>query len=375
MRRAGVVVAFALALSTLAATIGPVPRAHAETPALRTITMRLALDSRVMGDEGRTRQIVEQVSAIYERAFQIRWEVLDVVPWTPAGPVTLRLGDTGALRPEARPPAGAAEVVVALSADTCAPREPAGVADPFGAIVVIKPRCILRSRLTQMVSVLSHELAHLFGAFHVVRGPSVMLDGGPPDAFDDQTARVIRLMRDRDFRRGVDAIDDARRAAFLEIFAESHRPGDANPLVAALTRAGATWLDAGQTAEAIPRFREALYLDPSSASSHRGLGIALTRERRLDEAIEALREAVRLEPRSGLSHAHLALALREQGKLDDAIAELRQALAFEPRNAAVQYQMAITLLRAGRRAEATLHAERGRALNPDVPPELVDLLR
>ncbi len=51
-------------------------------------------------------------------------------------------------------------------------------------------------------AVLSHELAHLFGAFDPAMTVDSVMRGGSADRFDEQTIRVLRLTRNFDFSRG-----------------------------------------------------------------------------------------------------------------------------------------------------------------------------
>src|SRR5260370_23351435 len=86
---------------------------------------------------------------------------------------------------------------------------------------------------TTAEAVLSHEIGHLFGAFHP--GPSgagSVMRYGPARAFHQQSAPIIRMMRARDFTTGVRGVDEAMRKAWNTIYAEGPAPHEPNPLAA-----------------------------------------------------------------------------------------------------------------------------------------------
>ena len=74
-----------LLLAIVLGTSQPLPAQPGE---LRTVTMRLAADDTYRAQpnwEANLRATVATVSAIYERNFQIRFVILDIVPWTTGG--------------------------------------------------------------------------------------------------------------------------------------------------------------------------------------------------------------------------------------------------------------------------------------------------
>jgi hypothetical protein len=155
-------------------------------------------------------------------------------------------------------PLGEADIVVGFSGGSCDDGV-SGAAQPFGRFAVIMATCHegKPGKSYGAESVLSHEIAHLFGAFHpAISAQSVLvLGGGPPDLFDDQNARVIRLMRGYDFRRGIMTLDEPTRRAWRAIYAEGHqRNNEANPLVSGLRTRVWGWLDPEEWPTARPRF-------------------------------------------------------------------------------------------------------------------------
>ncbi len=190
----------------------------AQPAALRTVTMRVAPDETYRAQrnwEAALRSTVATISDIYEKNFQIRFVILDIVPWTagpPGSPQRLISQMMAAV------PVGEADVLVGFS-NRCE-RLRYGVAKAFHRIALVTTGCyetrVVKDFAPEPV-VLSHELAHLFGAFHPMTTVDSVMRGGAADKFDDQTARTIRLMRNFDFKRGVMGVDQETRRAWSAI--------------------------------------------------------------------------------------------------------------------------------------------------------------
>ena len=93
----------------------------------------------------------------------------------------------------------------------------AGSARLFSRVALATTGCVpfLQKRTPTLEQLLTHELAHVFGAFHPAPGVRSMMRGGDADVWDGQTLRVMRLMRGFDFRRGIDGVDQAAVAAAM----------------------------------------------------------------------------------------------------------------------------------------------------------------
>jgi hypothetical protein len=163
-------------------------RAHAQSDGVRTITMRAAADDTYRAQprwEIDLRNAVQAVSDIYEKQFHVRFVVLDVVPFTASPHASLRRhASLNRLdRMIAEVPIGEAELLIGFSGGSCEGGV-RGVAQPFGRFAVIMATCheTKAGKSYGPESVLSHEIAHLFGAFHpAISVRSVMvLGGGPP---------------------------------------------------------------------------------------------------------------------------------------------------------------------------------------------------
>src|SRR5215470_3677221 len=170
-----------------------VPRCLAQSTDVRTVTLRAAADETYRaGAEWETglRRTVQIVSDIYEKQFQIRFAILDVVPFTTPPQASLHrhapLSRVGSMA--ATVPIGDADLLIGFSGGAC-DGGTHGAANPFGRFAVIMARCKEPGHRMGPESVLSHEIAHPFGAFHPpISVESVMrIGGGPADLFDSQT--------------------------------------------------------------------------------------------------------------------------------------------------------------------------------------------
>ena len=177
--------------------------------------------------------------------------------------------------------------------------------------------CIDTAVLSNTVpeGVLSHELAHLFGAFHPAAGRSdTVMVGGPADRFDGQTTRMIRLTRGFDFTRGVLGVDPETRRAWSAIYAEGHKPREPNPLAGALSGAAADLGRSGRAEEALALLREAMAMDPTAARTHTIMGYLLLRQGRLEEAAREFDAAKTIDFRETEARTELGFVLLRLGR-------------------------------------------------------------
>jgi TonB family protein len=245
-----------------------------------------------------------------------------------------------------------------------------GVAQLFGRVAMVQTSCLDTAVLsnTTAEAVLSHEIAHLFGAFHP--GPSgagSVMRYGPAGAFDQQNARILRMMRTRDFTTGVRGVDEAMRKAWSAIYAEGHASDEPNPLAGAIANAGAALAAEGKMPEAEALIREAVGVDPSAARVHAGPFLKLGRE---EEALVELRDVLRVERRAPRAYVGVGMILARRNRVPEAISALRTAIAVDPTYGPAQLELAGVLDRVGQPAEAWAAAERAHDLGEDVPTAL-----
>ena len=328
--------------------------AQAQAPAdVRTVTMRAAPDEAYRAQpnwEAGLRTSVATVSAIYEKTFQIRFVILDIVPWT-VGPTA------GAERLISKliadVPVGQADVVVGFS-NLCE-RLKYGWTVLFDRYAMVSAGCYETAIVKDFAPpdvILSHELAHLFGAFHPAITVDSVMRGGPADKFDEQTIKVIRMMRNHDFSRGVMGVDQETRRAWGVIYAEGHARNEPNPLAMAVTNAGWTMLRSGKTAEGEAELREAIRLDPSYAAPHGILGLLYSRTGRLEDAVRELGTAKALDFHQVEARTELGFVLLRLGKDEEALWEFRDVVRVDPPLAMAYVGLGTILVRRDKLDEA-----------------------
>ena len=104
--------------------------------------------------------------------------------------------------------------------------------------------------------------------------------------------------------------------------------------------------------EAIEHFRQALELQPSSASVHGNLGISLRKLKRMDEALSHFRRAIKLDPQSAIAHTNLGQILIDTGTATEALPHCLEATRLLPDLASVHHNLGHALRLAGRLADA-----------------------
>ena len=111
--------------------------------------------------------------------------------------------------------------------------------------------------------------------------------------------------------------------------------------------------------------RAAIRRDPDDAEAHYRLGLALARQRKLEEAVGEFRVAIRLKPDYAEPHNDLGNALLDQGKPEEAVAEHRAAIRLKPDYADAHADLANALLDQGKLEETTAECREALRLRPD----------
>jgi Flp pilus assembly protein TadD len=205
----------------------------------------------------------------------------------------------------------------------------------------------------------------------------------------------------------VQAFDDRDMRANIELGETRVRENPENAEEQAFL--GASYLDAGRTADAVPHLEAAARLDPRLATARADLGTALMAEGQLAGALEHLRRAAALAPNDPTivynlgnalaktsngrdaaaaylraltinpdyadAHENLGNLLFTHGRIADALPHLARAAALRPNSAVILTNYASALAANGRYAEALGPIRRALALSPDYAPALDDLHR
>ncbi len=113
-----------------------------------------------------------------------------------------------------------------------------------------------------------------------------------------------------------------------------------------------TWVQQGHWKDGSTLMLRALAVTEDNAVAHDGYGLELYRAGREAEALPHFREAVRLSPTSVGARVNLAAALSRSGDFEAAVEQLREVVHLRPEDAAAQANLASMLLRAGHTEEA-----------------------
>lgn len=357
----------------------------AKPPPLRTVSVRIAADEEFRSQrlwEEAIRMRLSAVSQVFEQNFQIRFKIVDIVPWRSdnASPNAAELVKDL----ERDVPRGGAEILLGFSGQAPQTTRERGGATPFSNTALVQnPK---RATELENLIAIAHELGHAFGAWHVDDRRSVMYYRATTLTFDEQTAKLIRLMRNFDFGRGVSSIDEETAAKITAYFRERHVAGELNTLSIGYNNWGSDLVGQGRYEEAVAAFSKAIDIDPNNAKAHYNmpaaynhLGLGLTKMGKHEEAVEAFRKAVSMDPKSAVSNNNLAIAynnlgldLFKQGDYQKAVVALREANRIKPNEAEVQRSLAIVyntlgvaLVRGGQYEEAIATLQEAVRLNPD----------
>ncbi len=343
-------------------------------PTTRTVKVRLVGHRSVTAaqpDWDRyARETLRVVSDVYERRFAIRFEAADAVEW---GATLEHADDPYALDTlDADIPQGGADLRLAFVDLPCKKR--LAEARAFSNVAIISMNCVERQGLYILQEqMISHELAHTFGAFHPPDHVRSIMNGGKTDEFDDQTARVLRLMRNFDFSGGAAGLDAQTRAAWLAIYAEGHDRNEVNSLAAALRNDAVRLYKQNAFAQAMPLLKESIAIDPTLVEAHAELGHAYRFLGQPAAAVDAYRTALRLEPQHIHARSGLVDALTKLGRHDEAQAELQKAAVSGTEDPLLYYNHGVALLQQRQLKEAETAFRHTLRIKPDFARAYVDL--
>lgn len=120
----------------------------------------------------------------------------------------------------------------------------------------------------------------------------------------------------------------------------------------------------GRPGDAVPHFREAVRLRPTSPRAVGGLGKALLDLGDIPEAMRCFETAVGLNPYVAEAHNNLGVTLMDSGNLEYASREFQEALRLEPDSAPAYYNLGVIAFRRGNIREAAGDFQRATELNP-----------
>jgi Flp pilus assembly protein TadD len=117
--------------------------------------------------------------------------------------------------------------------------------------------------------------------------------------------------------------------------------------------------------EAVRRFQTLVQNDPSSATAHTNLGVALAKSGSIALAIAEYRKAIQLDPKLAEAHANLGNELLRQGKVAEGIREERIAIQLKPSLPEAHTSLGSGLLLQGAAAQAIRAYREALRLDPD----------
>jgi Flp pilus assembly protein TadD len=151
------------------------------------------------------------------------------------------------------------------------------------------------------------------------------------------------------------------RAAALKAVGIDPALGEAHAALAAVRTKEWDW----NHAEA--EYKQALELNPNSATTHNSYGGLLGDLRRFDEAVQEVQRARDLDPLSPIITANLGLTLYLNQRYDEAIAEYRKVQELSPESALARWGMAHAYGMKGMSAELIKELQTARALAGSSP--------
>jgi len=117
-------------------------------------------------------------------------------------------------------------------------------------------------------------------------------------------------------------------------------------------------------AEAIELLQGAVKKNSEDADAWQYLGIALSRQGKIDDARRAYEQAARLRPDSAAPHTGLAHCFLLSGKIQEAEKEAQKALKLDPKSDEARYFLATVRLNEGKPFDAVEEVEKAIELNP-----------
>jgi Flp pilus assembly protein TadD len=174
------------------------------------------------------------------------------------------------------------------------------------------------------------------------------------DAVDELTELVLLQLSGRSL--GLEASAGTRGTRAVE-------RGSSRRVPALLSEAEAR-LSAGDHAEAVARYREALSLEPRNAVAHNRLGVALQMQGNFREAEAEFRRAIELKSTYAEAYLRLGTVLRWRGNFSASETALRRAVKLDPRSEEALVALGHTLSGLGSWDQAKSCIEKALRLKP-----------
>lgn len=227
-----------------------------------------------------------------------------------------------------------------------------GTAEFFRGIVVLRDPFQEMSAM-QKGTVLTHELAHLFGAVHISDENQVMnavLPAEPMAALDPDNQEIIAITRRADFQQGLRSLPPEAIDSLIRLYEKLIRK---NPHSDFYYQLGNFYEIQGQKARAVSVWEEAVRYQYDNPMIHWQLGLYYYDNSRFEAAIQEIGSAVAhfILPSQKEERAQafnlLGVAYYEKGNLEEAIVTWLKGLSSDPDNPELQGNLAAAYLRRG----------------------------
>lgn len=333
----------------------------AAAPGERLVRLRVVADEesrRFVGWRGRIEAALAVVSERFGPAVGLRFDVVESSGWTsPQGDAIEEL--LAELR--AKVPRGGAEVVLGMTAQGSLARGSGGLAAYADGYAIVRDR----GRRDSLARAIGHELGHLFGAVHLVRGDGLMASSFPSWRIDPANSGLIAAHRERSFGDHRPPLTFEKLPAAIA----AARAGLEQGLDGVDVRIRLGWFlcESGAYEEALVWAREALQVQPKRPEAHSVVGIAARRLGRYDDAIVAYAAVLKARPEDAVTYYNLGIALAGKGEREAAARCYRRAIELRPDYAEALSNLAKLEIDRGQAAEAAALAERALRTYPDYP--------
>jgi len=210
----------------------------------------------------------------------------------------------------------------------------------------------------QEETILTHEMAHLFGAMHTSKEDTIMApyaDRQIPTTFDGESRKIISATREMDFKLGTSALDSSVIQQLLDAYSQMTATEQPVEFYYALAN---FYLKLGNDKNAVASLEKLLELDPEDVRVLYDLGVLYHRTGDAQKAVKLLSASIsKSDP--DLHKPHLASCYNalgavyfQEGNMQGAQYAWGRALALEPENRETRISLAIVQLKQGQVSSA-----------------------
>lgn len=324
---------------------------------------------------------LRDISQIYDSIFGIQLKLTSMNEWESPNHA-LELGDLLIDLKRFSNPC-TTDVVIGFSLQEPSKLEKEGKVEfSLGVAKILSSQVVVRFNLVEIRNdylvrgVLMHEIAHLFGGFHSSDSNTIMFpyaDKAPASLeFDEQTTRMIRLLKVFPFCSGILCLDTNAHRLVTNIFQQGHFPGEQNPIASALQERALEYLEQGAYDSTSRLFYSALpHYDVTTSQNLSDYSVALMwasfgySSIKLDSAAVVGELAIKLDPGNKKALNNLGKIYSENNQPEKAIELFEKALEIDSLYFNAAFGMSIAYLRMNEAKSALRYLEKAVKLNPN----------